>query len=419
MAERYNTPAEGTLDWHVPLNENFSKLDKHVEVRDAESNIEQYVPNAGAKFLATDTGTVYLGDGDTWNPIGDITPSSTGSATADDGTIIAPPGELQSAIDDASNGAEWGKRPTQTVRLVSGENYTISDTIQLRRGVRLECNGARIVPSGDFNVIEMYRESQLIEPHIDSRNRDWGSIQIVVGADDAAKLEAANRAWVRDAYLMGDGGVGTGLQFRGGSEGPCSMQWATGTINGFKRAIDLYAAGGDTSGQGDWSNGNHFEGLIRNYEIGVSMRSEGAAVTGNSFRLQAQPNPRVSKWLWYMEDDPRSSSERGDSSYVKKGNAMMVKSWDNINYEKNPYYDSGDRKPPVWYIGEGKQYANSLYDFGGLMSNQYIVNNADTPDRNGILTGHGGHVTGTSEWSQPPNYQRNDSRNWHHESRNS
>jgi len=36
MAERYNTPAEGTLDWHVPLNENFSKLDKHVEVRDAE-----------------------------------------------------------------------------------------------------------------------------------------------------------------------------------------------------------------------------------------------------------------------------------------------------------------------------------------------------------------------------------------------
>jgi hypothetical protein len=72
MANRYNTPDQGTVDWHVPLNENFSALDRDVEVRDAESNLGDHTPRAGSKFLATDTGAVYVGDGANWRRLGSI-----------------------------------------------------------------------------------------------------------------------------------------------------------------------------------------------------------------------------------------------------------------------------------------------------------------------------------------------------------
>lgn len=419
MANRYNTPTKGTLDWHVPLNENFNNLDTDVELRDIDANKGNYTPTAGAKFLATDTGSIYLGDGSSWNQIGTISSSVSGGTTDDGARVAASASDIQTQIDAASTGSAFGQSPTAVVRLVAGQNYTISSTIDLKQGVRLECNGARITPDGDFDVIRLYRDTELIKPHIDTRNMSWSSTQVVVGADDAEKLETNNRAWVQDCYLLGENGQGTGLQFRGGSVGPCSMQKASGNIDGFDRAIDLYASGGDISGGGDWSNGNHFEGNIRNYRVGIAMRSEGAAIGGNSFRIQAQPNPDVSEWLWYMEDDPRSQSERGDNNYTKRGNTVLAKGWDADNYEpNNPYYDSSDRKSPFWYIGEGKAYGNALIDFGGIYGNEYIVNNADTPDRNGILTAHGGDVTGTSVFTREPSYAQNNSRVWHPDSVN-
>jgi hypothetical protein len=63
----YNTPAKGARDWHVPLNDNFERLDADVEIRDRASNRSDYVAKAGAKFLATDTGAAYIGDGSNWN----------------------------------------------------------------------------------------------------------------------------------------------------------------------------------------------------------------------------------------------------------------------------------------------------------------------------------------------------------------
>lgn len=70
MTERYTTPNEGSLDWHVPLNENFEQLSRDVEVRDEEANIDQYDPTTGAKFFATDSGAIYSGDGSAWTLVG-------------------------------------------------------------------------------------------------------------------------------------------------------------------------------------------------------------------------------------------------------------------------------------------------------------------------------------------------------------
>lgn len=65
----YNTPKQGATNWNVPINENFEQVDTGVEIRDADGNKGSYEPKQGAKFLATDTKKVYLGDGNQWNQI--------------------------------------------------------------------------------------------------------------------------------------------------------------------------------------------------------------------------------------------------------------------------------------------------------------------------------------------------------------
>ena len=88
---RYNQPERGSTDWDVPLNENFEDLGVDVEYRDAESQLSEYTPADGAKFLSTTTDSdgyhpVYLGDGNSWNQIGtigDLASLSTGGDPAD------------------------------------------------------------------------------------------------------------------------------------------------------------------------------------------------------------------------------------------------------------------------------------------------------------------------------------------------
>jgi hypothetical protein len=62
----YNTPDEGTVDWHIPLNENFEKLDTDIEIRGPEADKGEYEPKEGTKYEAVDSGAVYYGDGDVW-----------------------------------------------------------------------------------------------------------------------------------------------------------------------------------------------------------------------------------------------------------------------------------------------------------------------------------------------------------------
>jgi hypothetical protein len=64
----YNVPNAGAEDWHIPLNENFEQYDTDIEIRDEAANRSNYDPNQGAKFLETDTGLVYRGDGSAWVP---------------------------------------------------------------------------------------------------------------------------------------------------------------------------------------------------------------------------------------------------------------------------------------------------------------------------------------------------------------
>ncbi|MFC7229689.1 hypothetical protein N0B31_19990 [Salinirubellus salinus] len=69
---RYATPEKGSTDWHLPLNDNFTRLDTDVEIRDQATKRGNYEPKSGAKFLATDTGAVFVGDGNNWQYIGQL-----------------------------------------------------------------------------------------------------------------------------------------------------------------------------------------------------------------------------------------------------------------------------------------------------------------------------------------------------------
>jgi len=62
----YEEPEPGMNDWHVPINQNFEKIDRDIEIRDIEANIEDYEPKEGAKYEAIDSGAVYHSTGDDW-----------------------------------------------------------------------------------------------------------------------------------------------------------------------------------------------------------------------------------------------------------------------------------------------------------------------------------------------------------------
>jgi len=100
----YKIPSQGSTDWHIPLNQNFSQIDTDVEIRDVEDNRDQYASKADAKFLATDTGTRYLGDGSQWIEI-----------PAQQRSLIAP--QRTDDPTDASEGRVWFRTDTDELRI--------------------------------------------------------------------------------------------------------------------------------------------------------------------------------------------------------------------------------------------------------------------------------------------------------------
>lgn len=138
----YNQPPKGAEDWHIPLNENFAKLDVDVEVRDTNANRTDYDPTDGAKYLATDTGDVYLGDGSAWLNIGNVT-SGVGSPAGSDVIIADTADEIQPAIDKLSGDVVDGNIRAGHVQL-RAKAYYPTDTIFMKRGVTLR--GARHAP---------------------------------------------------------------------------------------------------------------------------------------------------------------------------------------------------------------------------------------------------------------------------------
>lgn len=116
----YNLPEKGAEDWDVPLNNNFERLDRDVEVRDEETQLDDYTPRNGAKFFATDTGAVYIGTGDEWIEV----PLHVQSRTSDPSG--ASLGQLWYRTDNDNIRIQTADGP-QTLQLVEDETDDGSD----------------------------------------------------------------------------------------------------------------------------------------------------------------------------------------------------------------------------------------------------------------------------------------------------
>jgi hypothetical protein len=123
----YNVPDEGQQDWHNPLNENFEAFGVDIELRDQESNLGNYTPAAGTKFLATDTGIVYVGDGADWVPtfVFAAYDSSAGTATVAQ-TLVTTRLDVETVTGQLTGGTE--------LTSIAGNNLIRSFVTLYRRG---------------------------------------------------------------------------------------------------------------------------------------------------------------------------------------------------------------------------------------------------------------------------------------------
>ena len=65
----WTVPTEGDDEYEITFDQFFTDLDSDVEIRDEEQFLDGYDAELGAKFFATDTGVVYIGDGNQWNEL--------------------------------------------------------------------------------------------------------------------------------------------------------------------------------------------------------------------------------------------------------------------------------------------------------------------------------------------------------------
>ncbi|MFD1647745.1 right-handed parallel beta-helix repeat-containing protein [Haloarchaeobius litoreus] len=208
----YNTPSQGTTDWHVPINENFDRLDTDVTVWDSAGNRGAYTPKDGAHFVAEDTGAVYRGDGSSWTQIGSIAESDTGDAPGSAYyNKVTSWGDLQGAID-AAHEAGGG-----TVLLAAGEYgpLGVDDQITMKGNVTLRGEGPGVThivyEGGDDSLIGDRQEADsdmvLGDLSVAGNGVADGAIHWGYGNDDGVYNE---RNYIENVHVTqcANGGVG-------------------------------------------------------------------------------------------------------------------------------------------------------------------------------------------------------------------
>lgn len=313
----FNTPEQGSIDWHLPLNENFDQLDTDLEIRDSQANLDTYTPKKGAKFFATDTESVYLGDGSNWNRL-----DSRGTSPAFD-TIMA-------------------RRQSNIVYAAHFDGPDLSTRVQ---------NALGTLPQGRGKVI--------VTPRDDGANWEWGSTLSLNAFDHAGlTIECLDNVTIEyrgDEWCFDISGDPQGRERSGGNDVRSGFKllggdWLldeSGDIPGWMRLTDMYGAYVSprsvhrcTNNSTDAicvyiRNVNHFSEGCRIYDTkfqdpDIGVKLEGATVTGgsgsNSFdhfdidRLHIdhikntgiwvdQGRPRASTWsrvaIWQHIDDTR------------------------------------------------------------------------------------------------------------------
>lgn len=172
----YQTPSQGAQDWHVPLNENFERLEIDVELRDVAANRSSYEPADGAKFLELDTGIVYVGDGDSWTP-------TLAMAYFDaDGELVC--GELTDCLGSDDDQLSWsGRLPAVGVNATAAHDGAIvfgdstQRSIWSRRANEVRSQMPFHAPSFETDGVAVSDASIEADEAVEADRLDGGSIR--------------------------------------------------------------------------------------------------------------------------------------------------------------------------------------------------------------------------------------------------
>lgn len=292
-----------------------SEQPKHTEK--SEFSRRSFLKMAGMGVLGAGAATMFNGNSNN---------SLTGMASAPcgigagSGGFVAASGEVQSTIDEASTSKKWGNGVYSKVTLKTGEVYKPNGTWELKRGVLLDFNGAKVVPSGNHDIIHMHPETRLIRPFIDVRGTSFDASAIVLDTK-YGKYGGPNRAAIEDAHLLADPRQGTAIKLHESTGDNIGYTYASGFTQGFDTGILLRASANSSS----WVNSNHFKMALSSYITCVKHRGvSGAAVNGNYFDLIAQPYKQTSKFLWDLG---------GEASF----NTMIADVWDKQKYTNGKF----------------------------------------------------------------------------------
>ena len=146
----YNIPEAGTENWHEPLNDNFAQSDIDIELRGPDAEKEAYEPHSGAKFFATDTGIIYLGDGDAWKPIKLLVDIDEDSVRLSEGSEFVLDG-VDLRVQDGDLHVEGTKQFVTTVSTATG-TQEISYTA-IEAGIpRTEISGITVMKDAEVTI---------------------------------------------------------------------------------------------------------------------------------------------------------------------------------------------------------------------------------------------------------------------------
>lgn len=342
----YNTPEKGATDWDVPINDNFTALDTDVEIRDTESNLGSYSPKSGAKFFATDTGTIYLGDGSQWNQA-----PTSGSEPV----VYAPVGNVQSAIDSVHSSSR------SMVKLVPGETYTPSSAWQIRSNVTLDCEGATVSPSADTDVFHVYDRAKLLNAEVDLTGFDTYSSNVILLSTAFNEEPFADSTRIDNVACVGaQTGTAQGTFVRLRTTG--GKHISSFPISNL-RVTDPKPSGGDRQtigngivleNDGDFLNSVHFQNIyIRDPNRGIVITGSDGTVNYNMFCNTI------------IQPQDGNNSEVGWRIEKGKGNHLQGMIWDNQNWS-----DTGIRLTTT--AGKDNNHV-------GLYSGVPVVNNSGNP----------------------------------------
>lgn len=159
----YNTPPHGTTDWHTPLNENFDDIDADVEIRALDSEKDTFDALSGAKFLATDTRDIYLGDGSAWNHLGKV-------LATDAGEVIIPQWTFDS-------GVQVGQDPSDTITETGspkGFTFTAGDHRDIHEQTDVTISNSSGGSATEDITVELYDGTDTSGTLVDSETKSVG-----------------------------------------------------------------------------------------------------------------------------------------------------------------------------------------------------------------------------------------------------